>query len=47
MKVCLKVGKNICKEQVDTLLIDMIGKLDMFYGADGKLKYHYNKKSSK
>ncbi len=25
------------KEQVDKLLIDMIGKLDiMFYGADGK-----------
>ena len=35
----------ICgKEQVDKLLIDMIGKLDiLFYGADGKRKYHYNK----
>lgn len=35
----------ICnREQVDKLLIDMIGKLDiMFYGADGKRKYHYNK----
>jgi hypothetical protein len=30
--------------QVDKILIDMIGKLDiMFYGADGKRKYHYNK----
>jgi hypothetical protein len=35
----------ICGDkQVDKLLIDMIGKLDiMFYGADGKRKYHYNK----
>ena len=35
----------ICGEkQVDKLLIDMIGKLDiMFYGADGKRQYHYNK----
>ena len=35
----------ICgKEQVDKLLIDMIGKLDiLFYGADGKRKYNYNK----
>lgn len=35
----------ICGEkQVDKLLIDMIGKLDiLFYGADGKRKYHYNK----
>jgi len=32
------------KEEVDKLLIDMIGKLDiLFYGADGKRKYHYNK----
>ena len=31
------------EKQVDKLLIDMIGKLDiMFYGADGKRKYHYN-----
>jgi len=31
------------KDHVDKLLIDMIGKLDiMFYGADGKRKYHYN-----
>ena len=30
--------------QVDKILIDMIGKLDiMYYGADGKRKYHYNK----
>lgn len=30
--------------QVDKILIDMIGKLDiMFNGADGKRKYHYNK----
>ena len=30
--------------QVDKILIDMIGKLDiMFFGADGKRKYHYNK----
>ncbi len=38
----------ICAEkQVDKLLIDMIGKLDiMFYGADGKRQYHYNKASS-
>ncbi len=35
----------VCGEkQADKLLIDMIGKLDiMFYGADGKRKYHYNK----
>jgi hypothetical protein len=35
----------ICGDkQVDKLLIDMIGKLDnMFYGADGMRKYHYNK----
>ena len=35
----------ICGDkQVDKLLIDMIGKLDiMFYGADGKRQYHYNK----
>ena len=35
----------ICgKEQVDKLLVDMIGKLDILcYGADGKRKYHYNK----
>ncbi len=35
----------ICGDkQVDKLLIDMIGKLDiMFYGAHGKRKYHYNK----
>ena len=35
----------ICNEkQVDKLLIDMIGKLEiLFYGADGKRKYHYNK----
>jgi len=32
------------KEQVDKSLIDMIGKLDiMFYGADGKRQYHYNR----
>ena len=32
------------KNEVDKILIDMIGKLDiMFYGADGKRKYHYNK----
>ena len=32
------------EKQVDKLLIDMIGKLDiLFYGADGKRKYHYNK----
>jgi hypothetical protein len=32
------------KVQVERLLIDMIGKLDiMFFGADGKRKYHYNK----
>lgn len=32
------------KEEVDKLLIDMIGKLEiLFYGADGKRKYHYNK----
>lgn len=32
------------EKQVDKLLIDMIGKLDiMFFGADGKRKYHYNK----
>ncbi len=31
-------------KQVDKLLIDMIGKLDiMFYGTDGKRQYHYNK----
>jgi hypothetical protein len=35
----------VCVEkQVDKLLIDMIGKLDiMFYGADGKRQYHYNR----
>ena len=34
----------ICGDrQVDKLLIDMIGKLEiLFYGADGKRKYHYN-----
>ena len=32
------------EKQADKLLIDMIGKLDiLFYGADGKRKYHYNK----
>lgn len=32
------------EKQVDKILIDMIGKLDiLFYGADGKRKYHYNK----
>ena len=32
------------EREVDKLLIDMIGKLDiMFYGADGKRKYYYNK----
>jgi len=32
------------KDEVDKLLIDMIGKLDiLFYGADGKRKYHYNR----
>lgn len=32
------------KNEVDKILIDMIGKLDiLFYGADGKRKYHYNK----
>ena len=32
------------KEEVDKLLIHFIGKLDiLFYGADGKRKYHYNK----
>ena len=32
------------KDEVDKLLIDMIGKLEiLFYGADGKRKYHYNK----
>ena len=32
------------EKQVNNLLIDMIGKLDiLFYGADGKRKYHYNK----
>ena len=38
----------ICGDkQVDKLLIDMIGKLDiMFYGADGKRQYHYNKASN-
>jgi hypothetical protein len=31
------------EKQVDKLLIDMIGKLDIkFYGADGKRKYSYN-----
>ncbi len=30
------------KEEVDKLLIDMIGKLDIkFYGADGKHLYQY------
>jgi hypothetical protein len=35
----------ICGDkQVDKLIIDMIGKLDiMFYGADGKRQYHSNK----
>jgi len=32
------------EREVDKLLIDMIGKLEiLFYGADGKRKYHYNK----
>ena len=32
------------EKQVDKLLIDMIGKLEItFYGADEKRKYHYNK----
>lgn len=32
------------EKQVDKLLIDMIGSLDvMFYGADGKRLYNYNK----
>ena len=32
------------KDQVDKLLIDMIGKLDIkFYGADGKRQYQYNR----
>ena len=32
------------EKQVDKLLIDMIGKLEiMFYGGDEKRKYHYNK----
>jgi hypothetical protein len=32
------------KEQVDKLLIDMIGKLDIkFYGADGKRLHQYNR----
>lgn len=32
------------EKQVDKLLIDMIGKLDIkFFGADGKRKYAYNK----
>jgi len=32
------------EKEVDKLLIDMIGKLEiMFYGADGKRKYYYNK----
>lgn len=31
------------KEQVNNILIDMIGKIDIkFYGADGKRKYNYN-----
>jgi len=32
------------EREVDKLLIDMIGKLEiLFYGADGKRKYYYNK----
>ena len=32
------------EKQADKLLIDVIGKLDiLFYGADGKRKFHYNK----
>jgi len=32
------------EREVDKLLINMIGKLEiMFYGADGKRKYYYNK----
>jgi len=35
----------VCNQvQVDKILIDMIGKTDiLFFGADGKRKYHYNK----
>jgi hypothetical protein len=35
----------ICNEkEVDKTLINLIGELDiLFYGADGKRKYHYNK----
>ena len=32
------------EKQVDKILINMIGKLDiLFYGADGKRTYHFNK----